>query len=734
MERAAGFAREDVPQVRLDKLDAWLKRTATPAQDAALFADMLSLANDGRYPALDLPAPQRRQRTLDAITAHVEALARSGTLLIMFEDLHWIDPTSLEALTRIIDRIAALPVLLIATFRPEFVPPRSWQAGVTSLAVGRLPQDEIDAMIDRVGRRQEIPQGIRREIAERTDGVPLFVEEMTKAVLEAESEDRANLAATVPAPALAVPASLHASLMARLDRLGSAKDVAQTGAAIGREFSHTLLELVADKPVVELESALERLIGAGLLFRTGCRRMPPICSIMRWCRTRPTARCSASAAARFMRGLPVSSNVISATWRKASRSFWRAIYTEAGIAEKAAVLWGKAGQRSLARSALVEAAEQLARALSQIEALPGTSALRRDRIRLQIDLSNALIHTKGHASAETRASFDRARALIQEAEALGEQPDDPLVLFSVLYGFWVGNRMAFKGDVACELATQFQTLAGQQTAAVPRMIGHMLMGISLVLVGDVANGRVELDRTVELYDPAAHRRLATRFGHDVRVTALCWRALALWMLGDLEAATGDIGHALKDAREIDHAATSMFALSHTALALVLCGDRAAARLRADELVALAESKGSLYWKSYGMLLQGWLLVLAGRASEAIPVATAAIGAMRSTGATAYAPWYLTWLGRAHAELGQLDDARRCIAEAERASQTSGETWLDAEIYRASGEIELMSPAPDRAKAGSHFHRALAVARQQQAKSFELQAAASLAQLQRDRAL
>ncbi len=733
MERAAGFAREDTPEARLDKLDAWLKQTATPAQDAALFAEMLSLPNDGRYPAPDLPAPQRRQRTLDAIAAHIEAVARAGPLLMIFEDLHWVDPTSLEALSRIIDRIAALRVLLIATCRPEFMPPRTWQAGVTLLAVGRLPQDEIAAMIDRVAGGKPIPAGIRREIVERTDGIPLFVEEMTKAVLEAESEDRANLAAAVPVSALAVPASLHASLMARLDRLGPAKEIAQTGAVIGREFSHALLALVTEKPGAELESALDRLTGAGLLFRTG---LPPDATylfnhalvqdaaygtLLRERRRALHARIAGVLEGHF-------GDVTESQPELLARH-----YAEAGVAEKAAVLWGKAGQRSLARSALREAAEQLARALSQIEALPVTPALRRDRIRLQIDLSNALIHTKGHASPETKASFDRARSSIQEAEALGERPDDPLLLFSVLYGFWVGNRMAFKGDIACELADQFQALAAQQAAAVPRMIGHMLMGISLVLTGGIANGRAQLDRAIELYDPAKHRPLATRFGHDVRVTALCWRALALWMLGDSEAAAADIERALKDAHDIGHAATSMFALSHTSLALVLGGDRAAAKVRADELVALAESKGSLYWKSYGMLLQGWLLSLAGRASEAVPVATTAIAAMRSTGATAYAPWYLSWLGRAHAELGQLDDARRCIAEAETASQTSGETWFEAEIHRALGEIELMSPAPDRAKAQRQFDRALAVARQQQAKSFERQAAASLAQLQRDRA-
>ena len=344
--------------------------------------------------------------------------------------------------------------------------------------------------------------------------------------------------------------------------------------------------------------------------------------------------------------------------------------TEAGLVEHAAGQWAKAGRRSLARSALAEAADQLARALDQIATLPATPALRREQIKLQIELSNALIHTKGHASPETQGSFDRARAFIEEAEGLGEPPEDPLVLFSVLYGFWVRSRMAFKGDMACELAEQFHRLARKQNSTVPSMIGHMLMGISLVLVGSLTDGRKHLDQVIGLYDAAEHRRLATRFGHDVRMSALCWRALAAWMLGYPDAALADAEHALKDAHEIDHAATSMFALSHTSLAFIHSGNRDAARALTNELIALAEEIGSLYWKSYGALLQGALFALKGDASGAVATATPAIRAVRSTGATAYAPWYLSYLARAYAELAQFDDAWRSIGEAMTAVETT----------------------------------------------------------------
>ena len=278
MERAAGLAHDDKPQAKLDKLDAVLAQTSTSPADAALLAEMLSLPNDGRYPALELVPDQRRQRTLEALTSQLAGLARQQPVLMIFEDAHWVDPTSLEVLGRTVDRIKTLPILLIVTFRPEFDAPWVGQSHVTSLTLNRLGEREAAAIVARLAGYKALPADVLAEIVERTDGIPLFVEEMTKAVLEAESEGAARrTAAAVPSPALAVPASLHASLMARLDRLGPAKEVAQIGSAIGREFSHALLALVARKPEADLGSALERLVQAGLLSRQG---MPPQASYL----------------------------------------------------------------------------------------------------------------------------------------------------------------------------------------------------------------------------------------------------------------------------------------------------------------------------------------------------------------------------------------------------------------------------------------------------------------------
>jgi class 3 adenylate cyclase/predicted ATPase len=734
MERAAGLAHDDTTQARLDKLDAMLSQTSTSIEDAALFADMLSLPNDGRYPALELAAQQRRERTLEALTAQLAGLANQQPVLIIFEDVHWIDPTSLEALGRIVDRIKALPALLIVTFRPEFNAPWVGQSHVTSVMLNRLGKRESAIIIAHIVGNKGLPTDVMTEIVERTDGIPLFVEEMTKAVLEAESESEVQrTVAAAPTQALPVPASLHASLMARLDRLGPAKEAAQIAAAIGREFSHALLAAAARKPEAELRSALDRLMQAGLLFGQG---VPPHATYL------------------FKHAL-VQDAAYSTLLREPRRALHARIAetierefadiaetqpellahhcNEAGLIEKAAALWGKAGQRSLERSALVEAAEQLTHALAQIAALPSTAALRREQIKLQVGIITPLIHVKGYAAPETKAAAERARLLIEHAEALGESPDDPLLLFSALYGLWVANFVAFNGELVRALAGQFLALAEKQREAVPLMIGHRLMGNSLLLTGNIVEGRVHLDRALALYSPDEHRPIAMRFGQDAEVSILAYRALALWVLGYPEAALKDANHAVKGARAIGQAATLMYALSNTLRTLIYCEDYATAIMQVDEVFALADEKGAAVWKATAMMFRGLLFAATGEARNAVQMITSGLTARQPKGSTNSMPLFLSYLARAYTELGRFDDAWRSIDEAMTEVQTTRERWCEADVHRAAGEIALMSPECDTAKAETYFERALAVAREQQAKSWELRAAMSMARLWRDQA-
>jgi class 3 adenylate cyclase/predicted ATPase len=732
MERAAGLAHDDTPQARLDKLDMMLAQTSTSKQDAALFAEMLSLPNDGRYPTIDLAPEQRRQRTLEALTTQVARLASQRPVLMIFEDAHWTDPTSLEAFGRVVQGIRRLPVLLIVTFRPDFDAPWIGRPHVTFMAINRLGERDIDAMIDGVVGNKLLPANIRQDIIERTDGIPLFVEEMTKAVLEAGSEDAARrTAAAIPSSTLAVPASLQASLMARLDRLGSAKEVAQIGSAIGREFSHALLAAVVRKPEAELASALDRLIAAGLLSRQG---VPPHASyLFKHALVQDAAYGTLLREPRRALHARIG-NTLESQFTDIAESQPELVarhYAEAGLIEKAAYLWGKAGQRSLERSALVEAIEQLARALDQMASLPDMATLRQEQIKLQVAIITPLIHIKGYAAPETKTAAERARLLIEQAEALGESPEDPLLLFYVLYGFFAANFVAFKGDVCRDLAEEFLALAEKRGTTAPLMIGHRLKGQSMLLMGEIAQGRRHHDLAITLYNPAQHRALAMRFGQDARVSILCFRSLALWLLGYPGAALADAQHALNDAREIGHAATLMYALFFASFTYMFCGNYAAANALVDELVAMAEDKGALYWKALGTVLQSHVTALTGRASSVLESITAGINAWRSTGSTIWMPLFLSFAAKAFSEAGNFEDAWRCIAEAMPTMETTKERWCEAEVNRMAGEIMLKSPERDAAKAAAYFERALVVARAQQAKSWELRAAVSMARLWRD---
>ena len=729
MERAAAFAGDDALQAKLDKLDALLRQTSTSPEDSALFVAMLSLPNDGRYPALELSPRQRRQKTMDALIGQVEVLSSSAPVLVVFEDVHWADPTSLELIGRLVSNIASHRVLLLISFRPEFEAPWIEQAHVTALALNRLAPGDVAVLIDQIVGNNPLPAGVRQDIIERTDGVPLFVEEMTKAVLETASEDEARrTVASVPSPAMAVPASLHASLMARLDRLGAVKELAQIGAAIGREFSHELLAAVACRPEAKLEMQLDRLIRTGLLFRQG---VPPHATylfkhalvqdaayglLLREPRRHLHARIAEAFESKFNE---IADNQPEVLARHCA---------EAGNVEKAAVLWGKAGQRSAQRSALVEAAEQLRRALNLIKSLPGTPALRREEIKLQVELITPLLHVRGYAAPETRAAVERARLLIERAAGLGEHPEDPLLLFSVLYGSWVANLVAFNGDVTRELAIQFLALAEKQSATGPLMMAHRQMGLSLLHTGDIAEGRAHLDQAIALYDPGEHRPLASCFGQDVGAASLSWRSISSWLLGYPQDALADALRALEIARESGHSGTLIYVLNFSIFPHISCGSFVVANALIDEFVPLKDQIGSVSWGGWGTVQRGCVLALTGKVTEAVQNVASGIAEMRSTWNTMWMPLFLSHLAKAKAEIGQFDDASTIIDEATAVVKTTKESWYEAEINRVAGEIALLGTEPDAATAETRFASALEIARKQKAKSWELRAAMSMARL------
>jgi predicted ATPase/DNA-binding winged helix-turn-helix (wHTH) protein len=731
LQRAAGFETGDSPEDRFARLTALLQPAGAPASDGAmLLGDLLSLPTPDPEALQRLSPEQRKARTLATVLARIKALAEDRPVLVLVEDAHWLDPTSLELLRQLAAAIRRIPVMLLVTARPEFQPP--WPIGADLRLVGLDPGDAA-LLIDRVVGGKALPKEVADNILGHADGIPLHIEELTKGLLESgalrERPHRYELAG--PYPAHLVPASLTALLASRLDRLGRAKEVAQIGAVIGREFRRDLLGAVCSWPQNELKDALDALVNSGLVRRWGT---------------------GGAATYSFKHALVQEAayeSLLGETRRRLHASIAEALEkqfpdvaasqpellahhaSEAGLAEKAAGLWGKAGIHSLRRSALLEATAHLNRALGRIATLPATPDLRRLQIQLQVALANALMHAKGYASLETRDAFDRAQVYIERADALGEALDDPLLRFAVIYGFWVRNFVAFNGDTLRQLAARFMALAEEQAATVPLMIAHRLMGTTLHWMGEITASRAHYDKAMALYDPARHRPLTTHFGQDVGVVVLSYRAWALWLLGRPEAALADSGRAIAAAREIGQAATLMYALAHATRIYQWAGDYDAARPLVAEVLSLADDRGAAAWRAFAMLQNGSLLALAGEAARAAPMIAAGLAAWRSTGSTLWTPCYMSDLAQAHAGLGRVDDARAWIREAMTAVQASGATWSEAEIYRVAGEIALLAPEPDAAKAEACFEHALSLARTQQAKSWELRAATSLARLWRD---
>jgi predicted ATPase len=716
------FGGADVPAERqladLENTLALIK--LDPAENAPLLA-----------PALDIPLPQERKltfapeelrrRQLAALTNWVMAGARVQPVVLILEDVQWADPTTLDVLRGIAERGALAPLFVLMTARPEFRPPWGARSHHGTISLVPLDRQQVRQMVEELAARHALTKDVIEGVTERASGVPLFIEEVTRLLLERGEQGGSQV----------IPATLQQSLMARLDRLGPAREVAQIGAVIGRGFSYGLLRATAGMEDAPLQSALERLAESDLILVQG---LPPD-SDYRF-------KHALIQDAAYENLLKSRRTILHRRIAETLRDMFPGIaaaepevlayhFTQAGSDEQAIEWWGKAGDQALHRSAYLETIEHFSKAISMAKVLPATPALRREQIRLQVALITPLIHVKGYAAPETKAATERASLLIEQAEALGEHLEDPLLLFTVLYGFSIANFAGFNGDALGELAAQFLALAEKKGAAVPRMIGHRLKGHAALLMGHIAEGRAHYDQVISLYDPKEHRPLAMRFGQDVLASILPFRALALWAHGFPDAALADADRVVKHARELDHAASLALSLATVSLTHMYSGNYAAASVQSDELVALAEEKGLIGVKGFGMANRGWLLAVTSKASDAIQTIISGINGWRSTGGTLLVPIYLSGLARAYADIGQSDDAWRSIVEAMALIETTKQNFLEADTCRTAGEIARMSPEPDTAKAQGFFERALTVARQQQAKSWELRAAMSLARLWRD---
>jgi class 3 adenylate cyclase/tetratricopeptide (TPR) repeat protein len=726
MRRAAGLAHDDTPQTRLDKLDAVLAQTSTTAQDAALFAEMLSLQNDGRYPALDPRPQQRRQKTLEALNVQLEALSRINPVLMVLDDAHWSDPTSLEVFSRAVDRIATIRVLLLVTFRPEFDPPWIGRPHVTTLTINRLGQREVRAMIDRVVGNTLLPARIRHDIVERSDGIPLFVEEMTKAVLETGGEAQ-RTAAAAPSPALAVPASLHASLMARLDRLGSAKEVAQIGAAIGREFSHALLTEVVGMREAELAPALDRLIATGLLFRQGAP--PQATYLFKHALVRDAAYGSLLREPRRALHLRIALKLEERfpTIADSQPEILAHHFAEADRIEKSAIYRLRAGKNAAARSANIEAISHFQKGIEAVSRLPDGPSKDRLELDLQFALGPCLIATRGAIPGEAVTTFARARELCRR---LGNPAEYPQIMH------WLTVMHAQRGELleALETATTAVELAeasGRRPAVLNSTRGR---GLVLLMLGRLVDARRVMERNIAEFEACDEiEKLATRAaGQDAGAAGLSVAAWCLWALGHADLAAARIAAAMRRADAAEHPHTLAYASYYASVLHALRREPEVACSHAERCLALSEEHGFGIWLALASAVR-WSC-----ASLRNPVAYSDATMHRELGGYAGAEHQLgitavyVLLSEALLNRGELTFASGVISRGLATVERTGERIFEAELLRLRARA-LMAEGAAGAAANAQIvlDKALATARSQHARSLELRVGRDVADLWRD---
>jgi class 3 adenylate cyclase/predicted ATPase len=721
-ERAAGFTLDDTTQTKLDKLDTLLAQSSTSAHDATLFADLLSLPNDGRYPELELSPQQRRQRTLDALVSQVAALSRQNPLLIIFEDAHWTDPTGLELFSRIIDKIPTLRVLLLITFRPEFEASWVGQPHVTALTINRMTRHEVDAMIERSVDSRPLSADIRQNIIERSDGIPLFVEEMTKAALEAEGEREARQTiAPVPLSVPVVPASLHASLMARLDRLGSAKEVAQVGATLGREFSHAQLAAVVRKPEAELQSALDRIVAAGLLFKQGA---PPnaaylfkhalvldaaYSTLLRSRRQQLHSRIVTAIEGQFPEIVEAQPEVLARHC------------AEAGSVEKAVGYWLKAGQQAIARWAMAEGVAQLRKGLDLLSGMPDDAARLEREIDLQVKLGQALSATKGYAAPEAGEAFARAHEL---CELLSWPPR-----LEVLTGQFVFRLGRGELQQAEHYAQGLCRLGEARND--PRWNAAGLASTAFIsfLQGRFTDARVYYENAIGLWDSLYRPSVVSP--DDPHVASLIILSRTLLCLGYVDQARLRRDEALAEARRISPY-NRIYALCDAWPGdWAIEGAKEARTMLQSAEQALANSRDQSFpmFSGLGHIMRGWCLSAIGQAAEGLPLLLQGVAIRRAAGSNLLLAFYLTTLAEAYGMAAQLEEGLNWLAEAAKIMETTNDCWAEAEMHRMRGTLLLS--LRERAAAEKSYRQALEVARRQSAKFWELRAAMSLARLWRD---
>jgi class 3 adenylate cyclase/predicted ATPase len=714
LERAAGYTRDDTVEERLGKLRELLALGARDNDEIELLAELLSLPNSAAE--LNFSPQRKREMLFEALLHQLADLARSRPVLMVFEDAHWIDPTSRELLDLSLDRVARIPVVLVVTFRPEFQHAWSGQQHVTTLILNRLGGRDGAALVTRLAGNADLSREAVDEIVERADGVPLFVEELTKAVLE--TGDRAATLAGRPSPAFSIPATLHASLMARLDRLGSlVKDTAQIGAVIGREFGYELIEKVAQRSAAELQTGLERLAEAGLLF---CRGVAPESSYLF---KHALVQDAAYGTLLRARRQDLHARVATALEQHFADLVERQPellahhLTAAGVTERAVDQWLKAGRHAAERLAHLEAIRHFDRGLAILPVLPEGPARDRREIELQLTRGLSLFTAEGYSSSRAAKAYARAREL-------AEQLSDPQQLFMAVYGLWQSANGAGKVLDCRRLSNRLQQLTVGKGDDDLLLEAHHSAWATSLFAGEPSVARDHAEAGRHLYDPERHRSHRLLYGgHDPGVCAGKIAAQAHWLLGWPDQASLLDDEALALAERVAHPFSLLDALLFTIMLRLDRGEPALALQKLQAAEALAEEQ-RLGFNFEPRFLRGAILTAQGAYEEGS--ACLRDGLASRLGAMRFRLYGITRFAEALVRQGELGAALAATMEGRKAQKETGHRQWDAELHRLEG-IALVGL--NRIEEGQNaLEEALRVARRQQAKSYELRAATSLARM------
>ncbi len=724
LKRRLEFDPNESQTERLAKLEEAVSRfDFDPKEAVPLFAPLLSLPIPAKYPPLTMTPQKQKEKTLEAILGWLLKLSEQDPLVFIIENLQWSDPSTLEALSLIMDHASKARILIMLAFRPDIEVPREVESKLIEIILNRLSAKEISAMAERVAGGKSLPEEILDQVVIKTDGVPLFIEELTKMVLESGfiTEEGGRYSLSMPLSDLAIPTTLQDSLMARLDQLGAVKDVIQLAATLGREFSYELIRLVSPMDDDVLRSELDKLVEAEVLRRRDVQ------SEIRYSFNQALIQDAAY------------HSLLRKTRQQYHQEIARAIekhftelsethpeilahhFTEAGLKEEAISYWLKAGKMASKQSANLEAINHLTRGIDLIQSMPESPERNRHELPLQIALGVPMTATKGFASKEVEEAYARARELCNQ---IGETPQ----LFPVLRGLWLFHMVRAELKTAKDLGHHLLRLGEESKETGLILQGHLSLGLTNFYLGEFQTALEHLDQGIRLYDKKEHHAMAYAYGDDPGVVCLSYSALTLWMLGHFDKALQRDQETLTLADEISHPFSLAFAYNFSARFHQCRGDVQSVKEMAEATISMSSERGFKHWISTGKVLQGWALSCERQGEEGIALIREGLSAWQATGAEVSGAHCQAMLAEAYQQKGQIGAGIEFIEEGLTKVAGNDERLYVPELNRLKGELLLAQGEDNMPEAEKCFREALKMSGTQKAKPLELKAATSLSHL------